>query len=279
MSLHSECDSDVEPNGDNDSSEDDDSLSLPASSDESIDATDESDPRNVAQGQLKKTMEVGDYVTVDYEERNSNPPKCFFTPVTDRSAATLIPIITKWILPGTTILSDCWKAYSSLEAEGYTHCTVNHSVHFVSESGTHTNNIESHWNSLKKSLPKYGTNKDLYMSYFSEYCIRCKFTDSASDKFLEVLRLISLVYNPTRNSETVSENDHQPPELSAQVDTTQLLPSSHASNSETEQHCVDQQPALLSAQLDTAESLTSAPDANVNSGLSDCKVFTRMLFV
>jgi len=42
-------------------------LSLPASGDESTDATDESDPRNVAQRQLKKTMEVGDYVTVDYE--------------------------------------------------------------------------------------------------------------------------------------------------------------------------------------------------------------------
>jgi len=85
-------------------------------------------------------------------ECDSNLPKCFFTPVTDRSVATLIPIITKWILLGTTILSDCWKVYSSLEAEGYAHCTINHSVHFVSESGTHTNNIESRWNSLKKSL-------------------------------------------------------------------------------------------------------------------------------
>jgi len=48
-------------------------------------------------------------------ERDSNPSKTFFVPVSDRSAATLIPIIKRWILPGTTVLSDCWKAYSSLE--------------------------------------------------------------------------------------------------------------------------------------------------------------------
>jgi len=70
MSLDSECDSDVEPNGDDDSSEDDESLSLPASGDESTggtDAADDSEPRNVAQTQLKKTLEVGDYIIVDYE--------------------------------------------------------------------------------------------------------------------------------------------------------------------------------------------------------------------
>ena len=74
-------------------------------------------------------------------ERDSSPPKCFFQPVTDRSAATIIPIINKWILPGTTILSDCWKAYSSLEQEGSIHSTVNHSIQFISESGKHTNSI------------------------------------------------------------------------------------------------------------------------------------------
>jgi len=35
-------------------------------------------------------------------ERDSNPPKCFFVPVQDRSAAMLIPIIKQWIKPGTT---------------------------------------------------------------------------------------------------------------------------------------------------------------------------------
>jgi len=71
-------------------------------------------------------------------ERDSNPPKCFFVTVADRSA--LISLIKKWILPGTTILSDCWKAYSSLVEEGYIHETVNHSIQLVSDTGVHTNN-------------------------------------------------------------------------------------------------------------------------------------------
>ena len=131
-------------------------------------------------------------------ERDSNPPKCFFCTVTDRSAQTLIPLIKRWILPGTTVVSDCWKSYSSLSKEGYIHQTVNHSIQFVSDSGAHTNHIESRWNSLKRSLPRFGTTKDLYQSYFAEYCIRRKFLDTAQDKFLESLRLIGSVYKPSQ---------------------------------------------------------------------------------
>ena len=129
-------------------------------------------------------------------ERDSEPPKCFFATVNDRSAQTLIPLIKRWILPGTTIVSDCWKSYSTLSAEGYIHETVNHSIQFRSDTGAHTNHIESRWNALKRSLPRFGTNKELYQSYFAEYCIRRRFLDTAQDKFLESLRLIGSVYKP-----------------------------------------------------------------------------------
>jgi len=52
-------------------------------------------------------------------ERDSNPPKCFFVTVQDRTAETLIGLIERWIKPGTKILSDCWKSYATLESEGY----------------------------------------------------------------------------------------------------------------------------------------------------------------
>jgi hypothetical protein len=48
--------------------------------------------------------------------------QCFFEVVSDR--------IQKYAEPGTTIHSDCWKAYFSLEKEGYIHLTVNHSIEF-----------------------------------------------------------------------------------------------------------------------------------------------------
>ena len=129
-------------------------------------------------------------------ERDSNPPKCFFVSVPDRSAATLVPIIKRFILPGTTILSDCWKAYSCLRDQGYLHETVNHSVEFVAETGAHINGIESRWNAMKKSLPRYGTNRELYNSYFAEYCILKTILSNTDDKFIAFLRLVGSVYKP-----------------------------------------------------------------------------------
>ena len=49
----------------------------------------------------------------------------FFQIVEDRSVSTLIPIIKRYVKPGSIILSDCWQAYSSMKEEGYTHLTVN----------------------------------------------------------------------------------------------------------------------------------------------------------
>ena len=81
-------------------------------------------------------------------ERESK--KCFFEIVEDRSANTLIPIIKRYVKPGSIILSDCWKAYSSLKEEGYTRLTVNHSVTFKNkENGACTNLTESTWNAVK----------------------------------------------------------------------------------------------------------------------------------
>ena len=134
-------------------------------------------------------------------ERESR--RSFFRIVEDRSAETLIPIIKEFVLPGTTIISDCWKAYSSLSKEGYTHQTVNHSVEFVNkDSGACTNTIESTWHALKNSLPRSGTQKALYESYFSEYCIRKKYLNSSKDKFLEFLGLIKRVY-PVKRREVL----------------------------------------------------------------------------
>jgi len=68
--------------------------------------------------------------------------KTFLVPVPNRTADTLMAVVSAWIEPSTTVISDCWAAYRVLEAHGYTHCTVNHSTAFVDElSGAHTNMI------------------------------------------------------------------------------------------------------------------------------------------
>ena len=45
-------------------------------------------------------------------ERGSK--RSFLVPVPTRSRKCLIPIIKHWILPGTTSISDCWKAYNAI---------------------------------------------------------------------------------------------------------------------------------------------------------------------
>ena len=42
----------------------------------------------------------------------------FLVPVEDESAETLLGVIQQYIEEGTTIISDCWKAYDCLEKEG-----------------------------------------------------------------------------------------------------------------------------------------------------------------
>jgi transposase-like protein len=78
--------------------------------------------------------------------------------VDDRKKSTLMTLIRAHVLTGTTIKSDEWKSYATLDAEGYRHLTVNHSVQFVAEDGTHTQLIESHWAHVKSTLKlKHGT--------------------------------------------------------------------------------------------------------------------------
>jgi len=77
---------------------------------------------------------------------------CFLIPVPNRSKEPLMPIISANILPGTTIVSDQWRAYNAIGTlRGISHQSVNHSLNFVdSITGTNTQRIERLWNSAKE---------------------------------------------------------------------------------------------------------------------------------
>jgi hypothetical protein len=47
--------------------------------------------------------------------------KTFLVPVPDRTADTLMAVISAWIEPATAVISDCWATYRDLEAHGNTH--------------------------------------------------------------------------------------------------------------------------------------------------------------
>lgn len=76
-------------------------------------------------------------------------------PNNQRGEADLLPAIIKHVKRGTTIRTDCWKAYGNLSSHGFIHEVVNHSAKvnpFVSATGVHTNRIESSWRPLKDNF-------------------------------------------------------------------------------------------------------------------------------
>ncbi|XP_050516404.1 uncharacterized protein LOC126891267 [Diabrotica virgifera virgifera] len=109
-----------------------------------------------------------------YERSTGN---FFVIPVERRDADTLLGIIRDWILPGTTIYSDCWKAYNCLAHEGFHHQTVNHSKHFVDpETGTHSNHIERLWREVRSNIPKYGVKEAHFVGYLAEFYFKRRYT-------------------------------------------------------------------------------------------------------
>nr|XP_012232548.1 PREDICTED: uncharacterized protein LOC105678086 [Linepithema humile] len=80
--------------------------------------------RKYNRGRLVK----GNWIFGGYERESK---KVFIMPVEDRSEKTLLACIKQWIMPGTTIISDCWKSYDCLNSEGFQHLNVNHTYNFV----------------------------------------------------------------------------------------------------------------------------------------------------
>jgi hypothetical protein len=103
-------------------------------------------------------------------------------PVEKRDAATLIPIIQRWIKIGSTIISDEWKAYSSLSRLGYNHLTVNHSKSFKNpNNGAHTNSMEGTWRHAKSAFPEYRRKKEYSAGYLAKYLFRKSYRRAGKD--------------------------------------------------------------------------------------------------
>lgn len=85
--------------------------------------------------------------------------RCFLVvcPDNSRSEATLLPIIKQYVAPGTTIITDGWKAYINLGNHGYIHHDVKHCRNFVDPaSGAHTNGCEGNWTHVKSRVLRRG---------------------------------------------------------------------------------------------------------------------------
>ena len=130
-----------------------------------------------------------------FEKKKKNDhTKVFMIPVPNRKESTLLPIIKRWIKPGSIIHSDCWKGYCNLMKHGYHHITVNHSKEFLNiETGACTNGIEGDWRHAKALIPRYGIHKGLHAGYLGEFMWRRKF--KYTDKFTSLLEHLNETYH------------------------------------------------------------------------------------
>ena len=86
--------------------------------------------------------------------------------------------IKKHIRAGTTVISDCWKAYNTVGLEGYVHLTVNHSENFKDpKTGAHTNTIERTWREVRANIPRFGQRKKHMVRYLAEYIFKRSFPE------------------------------------------------------------------------------------------------------
>ncbi|XP_011686373.1 PREDICTED: uncharacterized protein LOC105449076 [Wasmannia auropunctata] len=109
----------------------------------------------------------------DYRRDKYDDLRIFLIPVKDRTRETLLPLIRRWIVRGTTVYTDCFKPYDCLDDEGYVHRSVNHKVNFVSPtSGAHTQGIERVWREVRANVPKYGIKRRHLEGYLAEYMFK-----------------------------------------------------------------------------------------------------------
>lgn len=147
---------------------------------------------------------VGGVERKAYQDANGNEcyrtGQAFMQRVTTRDANTLKDVITRHVLPGSIIYTDCWRGYNSLEGL-FEHFTVNHSENFVNpETGVHTNLIEGTWNGLRYSVcgRRRTVNNGLVDLALSEWLWRRRF-GLDWNRFIGMCG--SVVFFPTGNNE------------------------------------------------------------------------------
>ena len=124
--------------------------------------------------------------------RGSRPLQCFLELVPDRSAETLIGVLKRRVHPGCTIVSDGWRGYVGLEAEGFRHITVNHNENFVNPVNpvAHTQTIESLWSRLKDF---FRANKLRNRVHLDDYIAEFMFREMSLDVFDSLMSVLEPV--------------------------------------------------------------------------------------
>lgn len=115
--------------------------------------------------------------------------KLFLAKVDDRSANSLLDVISHHVHAGSIILTDMWKGYASIkERLGFEHKTVNHSIEFKnSADGTCTNTVEGTNNGLKTKIMPRNRVQEGINEHLMEFVWRRKHSSDIWGGFMDAI--------------------------------------------------------------------------------------------
>lgn len=80
---------------------------------------------------------------------------------------TLLPILNESVKKNSNVMTDEFLSYNKVGLNGYKHQTIKHAVKEYARGKVHTNNIESFWGQLKRSID--GTHHAVSPKYLQTY--------------------------------------------------------------------------------------------------------------
>uniref|UniRef100_A0A1B6DV20 ISXO2-like transposase domain-containing protein n=2 Tax=Clastoptera arizonana TaxID=38151 RepID=A0A1B6DV20_9HEMI len=109
-------------------------------------------------------------------ERGSN--NCFFTKIEMRNCECLLAIIKKLILPGTTIISDCWKLYNCTNKSDFQKLSFESDIKLIHpKTKDDLSIVEESWADVRSVVMGKGCRPNHLTGYLAEYLFKRRYLD------------------------------------------------------------------------------------------------------
>lgn len=114
-----------------------------------------------------------------------SPARGYVELVPNRTADTLLAIISRVVRPATIIHTDEWRGYNGINLFGYEHHRICHKYNFVDPvSGIHTQHVESYNNKLKRVIKEQiGVKRENHDTFLKVFM----FMDNNKDRRIEAI--------------------------------------------------------------------------------------------
>jgi len=110
--------------------------------------------------------------------------------VSNAKAATLMPHITRRVLPSSTVYTDEFTSYKGLQKAGYDHRRIHHAERVYVSGDIHTNTIEGFWSLVKRGVGGvyHAVSAKHLQGYLNEYAWRYNHRADGRALFSTLLR-------------------------------------------------------------------------------------------